>query len=114
MVDAEFFDAFLTAGYMPNERTVTVNSADGVTAVNLRLTARREPATEQQREIAGITAGEESVVFFFAAGQENFVRPRLQWGVTDTGGDGSKWVVKHDDLTISDRGVPVVCVRDRT
>lgn len=111
MVDDDFFDGFLTGGFLPGMRDVVLRSVDESTT-EVTLEARQEPITEQQMALAGIEAGTESVVYFFPVDQPNYVRPRSRWTIED-GKDGSAWVIVKDDLTIQARGVAVAATRDR-
>lgn len=110
MFGPEFFDAFLVPGYAPNTHAVTVTSPDGSVSA-LPLTARREPTDEDVYQAVAAQYGAEVVTFSLSVGQSGYVRLRHGWVITDSGGDGTKWIVVRDDLTIADRELVVVCVR---
>jgi len=109
MVGDDFFDGFVAGGYLPGLQDVTVTRPDGSGGASLE--ARREQATEEQLVAAGVSAGDTACVWFVPVDQPGYVRPRNSWVVTDAGGEA--WYVRHNDLTIQQRGCVLVCTRQQ-
>lgn len=112
MIPDDFIDGILGCGVLPGVRRVTMTDATPTT-IGV-FDARKEDAQEDVLAAANVQAGQEACVWFFPADQEDLVRPRNRWQITDTGGDGSTWTVIKDDLVIQQRGFAIVASKNRT
>lgn len=115
MVGDDFFDAFVSpaAGYLPGLETLTVLDASGASQA-VGLQGRMEQATEENRIAANIAAGDPACVWFIPVGQPGFVQPLGRWQIVQTDKGNVTWIVQGNDLTIQQRGTPLVCTRVKT
>lgn len=107
MVEDDFFDGFLTGGYLPGMRDLTITDASG--ANGFEVEGRREDVdSAQQAQLGPVRAGAGQRVYFVPKAQTDFVQPHPRWLLADAY-DSTSWVIETVEDDIQARGVILTC-----
>lgn len=109
MLTDGMIDGFLTGGYLPNVKAITITKPNGTVITG--LTARREDAEDKLLASVGLTRETESCVFFIPIAQTGFQWPFPFWKITATGWDGAEWVIFSVGNGPQQRGAACLCTK---